>query len=310
MARTNPKVWRRFLMDRGIAADLATFWAGFARPNILLIGGPVCYLDITAIGTSKLGGYPDLPDGMAWPVRPAFAYRQDSQRATYLPDSAWRPQPLSFMGQINLSEVAKFGCDLPLPHTGVLSFFYDAVTQPWGFDPNDAVGTQVMYLDGRSSLRRVAHPDGQSLKVRAINPLPSECLPGWEWINERLAEKPGYNRNAFFEEIKKLNEDDSDLMTHGGHSFSGWPRIIQSPMELECQLASHGIYCGDPEGYADPRVPQLSPGAADWRLLLQLNTDDELGWTWGDVGRVYFWCRKQDIGEHQFGRSWTILQCY
>ena len=39
----------------------------------------------------------------------------------------------------------------------------------------------------------------------------------------------------------------------------------------------------------------LEAGADDWRLLLQVNSDDYAGWMWGDVGRVYFWIRRQDF---------------
>jgi hypothetical protein len=42
-------------------------------------------------------------------------------------------------------------------------------------------------------------------------------------------------------------------------------------MQLECQLASNGIYCGDPDGYKNPRVAELKSGAADWILLLQID---------------------------------------
>lgn len=59
-------------------------------------------------------------------------------------------------------------------------------------------------------------------------------------------------------------------------------------METECQLASKGIYVGNPEGYQDPLVPELKAGAAEWQLLLQLDTEDDTGWMWRDVGTLYF----------------------
>jgi hypothetical protein len=51
-------------------------------------------------------------------------------------------------------------------------------------------------------------------------------------------------------------------------------------METECQLTWNGIYVGNPEGYQDQRVPELKAGAAEWKLLLQLDTDDDRGWVW------------------------------
>jgi uncharacterized protein YwqG len=126
-------------------------------------------------------------------------------------------------------------------------------------------------------------------------------------IEEKLAQKPGYTRARFLEQLNKLS--DEDAMYSAGHSFGGWPNLIQAPMELECQLVTHGIYVGGPEAYADPRAAGLSRGAVDWRLLLQLDSDDGLNWMWGDAGMLYFSCREQDMAEGKFDRSWTILQC-
>lgn len=72
-------------------------------------------------------------------------------------------------------------------------------------------------------------------------------------------------------------------------------------MRLECQLVSNGIYCGDPSGYQDPRRASLESGAADWQLLIQIDSDaDRLGWMWGDMGRLYFWNRRQDLAAANF----------
>lgn len=80
-------------------------------------------------------------------------------------------------------------------------------------------------------------------------------------------------------------------------------------MELEAQLVTNGIYCGDEAGYKDPRVPSLEPGVKDWRLLFQFDTDDDLGVMWGDCGTVYFWVREDDARAGSFANVWLILQC-
>jgi uncharacterized protein YwqG len=81
-------------------------------------------------------------------------------------------------------------------------------------------------------------------------------------------------------------------------------------MQLECQLANSGIYGGRPSDYQDPRVAALRAGAADWRLLLQVDSDDAAGMMWGDVGRIYYWIRAQDLAARRFDQAWLILQCY
>jgi len=94
------------------------------------------------------------------------------------------------------------------------------------------------------------------------------------------------------------------------HQVGGYPAPVQGDdMELECQLASNGIYCGRPEDYQDPRVNDLRPGAADWRLLLQMDSDDDIDVMWGDVGTIYFWVRAAEARAGIFTNAWLVLQC-
>jgi hypothetical protein len=74
-------------------------------------------------------------------------------------------------------------------------------------------------------------------------------------------------------------------------------------MELECEMVTRGIHAGNADGYADPRVPALKASAKDWRLLLQLKSDKDLDWMWGDVGMIYYWCREDDIAQARFERA-------
>jgi hypothetical protein len=97
-------------------------------------------------------------------------------------------------------------------------------------------------------------------------------------------------------------------VAHGGED--GYPDPVQGPdMDLECQLVSNGLYCGDSSGYQDPRAEELKKGAADWKLLVQMDSDDDLGVTWGDVGMLYFWIRHEDARQKNFDSTWVVLQC-
>jgi uncharacterized protein YwqG len=104
-----------------------------------------------------------------------------------------------------------------------------------------------------------------------------------------------------------------ELTTAGGlpvHHLFGHPQLIQNPMELECQLASNGVYCGTTEGYRSERAKMLESGAADWRLLLQIDSDEDgPGWMWGDVGRIYFWVKQHDLRSLRFDDDWLVFQC-
>ena len=79
-------------------------------------------------------------------------------------------------------------------------------------------------------------------------------------------------------------------------------------MQLDCELVANGLSL--PAGYDDPRAQALEATAADWRLLLQLDNDDELNVGWGDAGRLYFWIRRQDLARCNFDHTWTLWQTH
>ena len=114
---------------------------------------------------------------------------------------------------------------------------------------------------------------------------------------------------------KNLSEKEIDQYLNLPQDYSinkmlGYANNIQSEMELECQLVTNGLYCGDPSGYNDTKAKGLEKGTKDWILLLQIDSEDEkTGMMWGDVGRLYFWIKKEDLGNKDFNKTWMILQC-
>jgi uncharacterized protein YwqG len=244
---------------------------------------------------------------MAWPVRPAYGYPR--QGRDYINRSAWEPRPLSFLAQINLADVAQQRCDLPLPEDGHLLFFYDMEVQPWGFDPHDGGGARVVYVPKGTQLARGSGRPPDPAPARQLRCEAGECLPSREYLLDRLDGPAGFSPDALRRELDKLGDaEEQQLRPYGGHALGGWPDNVQNLMELQCELVTNGIYCGDPEGYADPRAAALRQSAGEWRLLLQLDTDEDF-WMWGDDGKLYFWCRERDLATQRFDQCWTILQC-
>lgn len=76
-------------------------------------------------------------------------------------------------------------------------------------------------------------------------------------------------------------------------------------MEFECQ----NVCPRRPDRSRTAATAGPARGAADWRLLLQLDTDSDADFMWGDMGRLYFWVREQDARAGDFSRIWAILQC-
>ena len=273
-----------------------------AKPSYRIVPSP---LDEPPIGSSRLGGLPDLPADFAWPQW------SPSKRLTDL-NGTPSPAMLSFIAQINLSELPQLITGLP--SAGWLYFFFDAVNQPWGFDPADRLGWRVLFYDGDAERLAPRQPPlelpSEGVFRASRITFEVECVLPNEAGSALGGRTPGGDTSlsdAYFDLL--------DGMTGGTgaaqHRLLGEPRTIQNPMELECQLASHGLYCGGSSGYLDPRVESLRAGAADWSLLLQIDSEDEnTDWMWGDCGRIYYWIRRSDLRDRKFDAAWLCLQCY
>jgi uncharacterized protein YwqG len=272
-----------------------------ARPSARLSTQRVAHARI-GLGESRIGGVPDFAPDFKWPRWIPSVQRDDKFGRPWHPD---RPTPLGFIAQFDLSAMPRV--DDTLPDSGWLYFFYDRYCEPWGYDPADRGCCRVVYVDcDRSCLVRAESPIdidpehvAQPCLVEAWPELTlPDDLPGIE-----------YGTSAY-EAYRGLCDD---LAKAGGlthHRLLGYPQLIQNPMELECQLASNGIYCGGASRFQEAEARALEPGAIDWRLCLQIDTDEDgPGWMWGDVGRIYFWIKQQDLTARRFNDVWLIFQC-
>jgi uncharacterized protein YwqG len=266
--------------SRGGLNPISTKLAKLAKECVRMRSTPRANETIS-IGTSKLGGLPDLPPGLAWPK--------------------WKASYLTFVAQVNLAELP---ANELLPNVGMLSFFYDREQSAWGFDPKHKEGFRLWYF-----------PEGLQL-IRAVEPEPS-AFPCAQLSFGPFLSLP----NPCAESVKGLlleSEDDEQYCDffekHAGpapqHQILGWPHVIQNEMELECQLVTNGVYVGDASGYKDSRRKELEPGADDWTLLFQIDSDDNAKMIWGDGGMLYVWIRRQDLAACKFEKAWTILQCF
>jgi uncharacterized protein YwqG len=195
-----------------------------------------------------------------------------------------------------------------LPASGWLYFFYDRYCEAWGYDPADRGCCRIMYADGDRSTFSRAEPPSTADPRHVAEPCLVESWPELTLPDGHPDLKYG---TPAYESYRGLCEKLTGAGGRTQHRILGHPQLIQNPMELECQLASNGVYCGGPEGYQSKRAKSLESGAADWRLLLQIDTDEDgPGWMWGDVGRIYFWIKQQDLKSLRFEDAWLIFQCY
>ncbi len=242
-----------------------------------------------ALGASRFGGVPDVPAGFEWP-------RFDGR-------------PLGFLALLNLSEFAASSTNVALPSEGYLLFFYDNDDGRWGFDPADAGCARVLYLPAQPLVRTQPPADisdANVFRACALSFTPACEMPDLEGhVN---AFPFDLRDDAVWSAFNTLRDDFESAGPN--HHIGGHPQPIQGDMKLECQLVSHGLFCGDSTGYDDPRSAKLGAGAQDWVLLLQIDTDEDgPQWVWGDSGILYFWIRRQDARSRDFSRAWMILQC-
>lgn len=262
-----------------IERDVAALVAPLAKPAVHL-----CLSDEP--GRSHVGGQPRLPSGTRWPSNKGV--------------------PLGFLASLSLAEIHDTLSIDWLPRSGALLFFYDLKEQSSGSDPADK-GWAVLHVEDSD----------EPAPVQDIPPADGPCIP-FRWLSlhaitslptcEHDSLNPLLLTGAEFDELDRLK--DLSFKDLPKHQLGGHPSPVQGDdMELEAQLASHGLFCGNGRGYADPRAAELRIGATDWRLLLQFDTDDELDVMWGDVGTLYFWIPEAAARAGDFDKTWLILQC-
>lgn len=249
-----------------------------------------------AIGESRLGGLADVPEGFVLPSA--------------------RGKPLEFLLQLNLEELPRHGLSERLPATGLLSFFYDLEEQPSGFDPAELDGFRVLHFPDRTKLRRSEVESEFSLSPSGLEFWRAWSLPSYgSRAGDRLLEELGIGLDAdeeydsLFKLSRAMFRCEASSPEGPNHRIGGHSDNVQGDMQLEAELVMSGLYCGDETGFNDPLRAVLEPICEDWRLLLQLDSDDDGGFMWGDCGLLYFWVRDQDLAKRNFARTWMSLQC-
>ncbi len=272
---------RRLLSEAGLRRQTDTLIMG-ARDSIRIRTRSV-EDGALPVGSSKLGGIPDLPETVAWPEHGG--------------------RPMLFLGQIRLSDLSDVDETDALPDSGVLAFFYDAEEQPWGFDPEDRGAWRVIHSDDELLARREP-PLDTAVAGRAAALSFEYALTLEPFLSSEVGQDERERYGVFWDAHVATSEEPN-------HRMLGLPAPIQDPyMGAAAQLASNGIYMGERVDYSDPAILELLDGAGAWRMLLQLDSDDIPGFMWGDAGRLYFWIRNDSLERHDFDDVWVILQCY
>lgn len=293
--------WQTTLRRRGVHPDLAKYWASLTLPQVEVL---LEKSEVSAdAGSTRFGGIPDLAENAPWPTRAPYERTELSAHRAPVADE---PRPLSFLCQIYLADLHRQASSEPFGHSsGLLSYFFDAELQPWGFDPADRRGFRVIYTPKGARLSKTPAPRELTLGLQTEHAgifRHRTSIPDLHSLYGQC-DRAGQEMLARFQDQDWECFEDEDLEpTSFGHAIGGWPANIQGDMQLRCALASDGISCGYEREINNERVKELSKHAHEWRLLMQLVSDENLGWMWGDSGTLHLWRNEQ--------RPWTILQCF
>lgn len=226
--------------------------------------------------TSHLGGVPDVPPEFEWP--------------------RYEGRPLAFLAQVDY-----FSQGL------LLLFFYDIDKMPSGRSP-----------EHRGSCRVLMIPKENTTPAHIPNDLPAACRFPQQPVSmmtdlnlpvsgSRIIRNLGLSENDL-NRLKDLENDNTEGSGRAAHHLQGHPATLDGDMELICQLASNGIDVTQPELLLDPRVESLQDDAEEWVLLGQFDEDPQVGWKFGDSGRLFFWITATDYDSLDFDNVWAIVQ--
>lgn len=214
---------------------------------------------------------------------------------------------MGFVAQLDLGEINKDRATDWLPSRGRLLFFYEQEDGPWGFDPEDKGSWAVIFENGDDE------PHSLDLPPDLDEELPAKYVSAVQFVSYPDAQRLDFDEAGLSEDDDYEDYYDFIDENYGDdprHQIDGFPNPIQGDnMETECQLASGGVYCGDPEGYNSEKARELAKEKNDWKLLFQFDSDDDIRTMWGDMGMLYFWVRESEARNGDFSNSWMILQC-
>lgn len=251
------------------------------RDRIIALASPALRLRPTETrGFSKLGGEPDLPFGIDWPMG--------------------GEGPRAFLAQLDLSAVRAGGGPDWLQDRGVIYAFLDDTR--WGLpDP-------VLVLFSPDGGRTPATPPAglhrkHRYAERRVGFHPFTSIPSPDWMDVDYRTMPGSTR-ALDELLDLLGQVPVEPPLH---QIGGYPNEIQGEqMALSCEFAVRGLT----RDYSQPVPADIQAAAEAWRLLLQIDSDPQLKMNWGDGGMIYVFIREADARMGDFSRTATIWQSY
>jgi len=274
---------------------------GYHAEALLRVAAPAIRLtthevkEDTPLGSTKLGGLPDLPPGVAWPVVDGIL--------------------LEFVGQFRLADLTSYDAEGRLPQSGMLYFFFDGMLT--GYEYGETKDRRaVLYYDGPfDALTRrqmPPHDHGRAFKVFSPCALCYQTLwtlPPIEAIDthEKTPLAPILSSRESGDHYEELSEP----YDYGNfsHRLLGHPDYVQlgdTRYMLALDHDTEGRFISD--GFGNyTNTAEFVAEARRWLLLAQFTGDEHARTSWGNGGMIYFWIREEDLAARRFDRVYGEL---
>ncbi|MFC7677447.1 YwqG family protein [Paenibacillus sp. GCM10028914] len=245
------------------------------------------------IGFSRVGGDPDLPAMVDWPVN------SDGT-------------PMTFLAQLRLNELVPYDVSTLLPAKGMLYFFIGIDEPAYGIEH------KVIYLteDKLQEARRCASPEVTALEDvftgYRVNARSTMEPPNYGYVDYDIVEDDEHDYEQYEELCFELNdENSSDLAV-----MFGYPSTQHGDCEYEAALH---LLTGQKYNYSmDSALEQIADyfkgdsdrakqEVQDTLLLLALDSDQDVGFCWWDAGELQFYIRKEDLLAGNFANTYCSL---
>lgn len=252
-------------------------------------------------GGTRFGGVPDVPNSFKW----------DYFESEGCIDNTVKSRPLAFLAQFDLEEMAQYDTENLLPHTGVLSFFYEMESMKWGFDPKDKGCAKVYWFPDKNALHAAEFPSDLSedwhlpiMKISARSEKSYKSFGDFLLQRDKMVE--------CWEEFESAQKSIGIEEPQECSKLLGWSNPFQNNIARECEWISRGYYLGSGYDEITPRDHQEAEQWAnrDWMLLFQLDSilDCDFELPFGEGGRIYYYIRREDLAARRFDRVWLIMQ--
>ncbi|URZ00365.1 YwqG family protein [Clostridium felsineum] len=248
--------------------------------------------DYKVQGVSRVGGYPDVPEKFEWP-------------------STKDGEPMTFIAQLNLKEISLSDENDFLPKGGILYFFM-------GIDePAYDIEHKVVFVEADKNLM-IRKPD----KVTVLEEDYEESFVPYKIESKACVEIPNYaymDYDIIEDSDEYFSLEESIRFENQGENYIGkiygYPEDQHNDSELEAALkiiANHkysysskdkekliAALNGD-EGKADAEINDIV-------MLLEIDSNSKIGFSWWDCGVIHFFIRKEDLKNRNFDKTYLSL---